>query len=239
MKTRNISRSALFLLVLMAAFPIASRADSIIFSDFGTGHNYNAKTGLAIGGKDSNPGFVEWGEAFVPKGKFDLSAITMALGSITGSNGVTVSLDTSIGGAPGKTLASWSFLALPQVGTTSSTVQTMTFADAIVLQKGQTYWLVTAPFAANTQAVWNLNSTGVAGLGAVNFGGVWLTAQVPSGAFEVVGKSVVPEPAVWLLFASGLLGIMGAIRIERKESYCGTRRNATCQCLRSSAFSES
>ena len=145
MKTRNISRSALFLFVLMAAFPIASRADSIIFNDFGTGHNYNAKTGLAIGGKNSNPGFVEWGEAFVPKAKFDLSAITMALGSITGSNGVTVSLDSSIGGAPGKTLASWSFLALPQLGTTSSTVQTMTFADAIVLQKGQTYWLVTSP----------------------------------------------------------------------------------------------
>ena len=94
MKTRNISRSALFLFVLMAAFPIASRADSIIFNDFGTGHNYNAKTGLAIGGKNSNPGFVEWGEAFVPKAKFDLSAITMALGSITGSNGVIVSLDT-------------------------------------------------------------------------------------------------------------------------------------------------
>lgn len=223
MKTRNISRSALFLFVLMAAFPIASRADSIIFNDFGTGHNYNAKTGLAIGGKNSNPGFVEWGEAFVPKAKFDLSAITMALGSITGSNGVTVSLETSIGGAPGKTLASWSFLALPQLGTTSSTVQTMTFADAIVLQKGQTYWLVTTPLAADTQAVWNLNSTGVTGLGAVNFGGVWLTAQVPSGAFEVVGKSVVPEPAVWLLFATGLLGIMAAISTEKRENYCGTR----------------
>jgi hypothetical protein len=99
----------------------------------------------------------------------------------------------------------------------------MTFADAIVLQKGQTYWLVTTPLAANTQAVWNLNSTGVTGLGAVNFGGVWLTAQVPSGAFEVVGKSVVPEPAVWLLFATGLLGIMGAIRTEKRENYYGTR----------------
>ncbi|MGC2549588.1 MAG: choice-of-anchor R domain-containing protein [Candidatus Sulfotelmatobacter sp.] len=238
MKTRSISRLALFLFVLVAAFPIASRADSIIFNDFGTGHGYNAKTGLAIGGKNSAPGFVEWGEAFVPKAKFDLSAITMALGSITGSNGVTVSLDTSVGGAPGKTLASWSFLALPQLGTTSSTVQTMTFADAIVLQKGQTYWLVTAPLAANTQAVWNLNSTGVTGLGAVNFGGVWFTAQVASGAFEVVGKSVVPEPAVWLLFATGLLGIMGAIRTEKRENCCGTRRNATCQGLRSSVFSE-
>jgi hypothetical protein len=224
MQTRNISRSALCVLVLMAAFPVASSADSIVFNDFGTGHNYNAKTGLAIGGKNSNPGFVEWGEAFVPKAKFDLSAITMALGSITGSNGVRVSLDASTGGAPGKTLASWSFLALPQAGTTSSTVQTMTFADAIVLQKNQTYWLVTAPLAANTQAVWNLTSTGVTGLGAVNFGGVWLTADVPSGAFEVVGKSVVPEPAMWLLFATGLLGIMSAIRTDRRgKTYCGTR----------------
>jgi hypothetical protein len=227
MKTKSVSRSALFLLVLMAAFPVASRADSIIFNDLGTGHSYNAKTGLAIGGKNSTPGFVEWGEAFTANAKFDLSAITMALGSVTGSNGVTISLDTSVGGAPGKTLASWSFLGLPQLGTTSSTVQTMTFADAIVLQKGQTYWLVTAPFAANTQAVWNVNSTGVTGLGAVNFGGAWLTAEVQSGAFEVVGKTVVPEPGIWLLFATGLLGIMSAIRRENRErtdeSCCATR----------------
>jgi hypothetical protein len=224
MKTKNISRPVLFLLVLMAAFPVASRADSIIFNDFGKSHSYDPKNGLAIGGTKSSPGFVEWGEAFTPNAKFDLSAITMALGSVTGSNGVTISLDTSIGGVPGKTLASWTFLALPQLGTTSSIVQTMTFADAIVLQKGQTYWLVTAPFAANTQAVWNLNSTGVTGLGAVNFGGVWLTAQVTSGAFEVVGKTVVAEPGIWLLFGTGLLGILGAIRGERREkSFSGMR----------------
>ena len=225
MKTKSISRSALFLLTLMAAFPVASRADSIIFNDFGKGDTYTAKSGLAIAGASSKPGFVEWGEAFTAKAKFSLSAITMALGSVTGSNGVTISLDTSIGGAPGKTLASWSFRGLPQLGTTSSVVQTMTFADAIVLQKGQTYWLVTAPFAANTQAVWNMNSTGVTGLGAVNFGGAWLTAEVPSGAFEVVGKTVVPEPAIWLLFGTGLLGIMAAIRREKRkdESCCVTR----------------
>jgi hypothetical protein len=215
MKPKNFSRSTLFVLLLVAAFPVASRADSIIFNDFATGHSYNGKTGLAIGGTNSTPGFVEWGEAFTANAKFDLSAITMALGSVAGSNGVTMSLDTSVGGAPGKTLASWSFLGLPQLGTTSSIVQTMIFADVIVLQKGQTYWLVTAPFAANTQAVWNLNSTGVAGLGAVNFGGVWLTTEVPSGAFEVVGKAVVPEPAVWLFYGTGLLGIMAAIRTDR------------------------
>ncbi len=216
MKTKSLSRSALLFLVIMAAFPIASRADSIIFNDFGTGHTYNGKSGLAIGGKNSAPGFAEWAEAFTPKSEFDLSAITMALGSVAGSNGVTVSLDSSIGGVPGKTLASWSFLALPQLGTTGSIVQTMTFADVIVLQKGQTYWLVTSPLAASTQAVWNLNSTGVTGLGAVNFGSVWLTAEVPSGAFEVVGKAVVPEPAVWLLFSTGLLGIMAAVRTDRR-----------------------
>ena len=89
MKTKNISRSALFLLLLWPPFRFASRADSIIFNDFGTGHGYDAKTGLAIGGTNSTPGFVEWGEAFAANAKFDLSAITMALGSVTGSNGVT------------------------------------------------------------------------------------------------------------------------------------------------------
>jgi PEP-CTERM motif len=229
MKNKNISLSAVILLGLMASFSIASRADAVIFNDFGTGHNYSSKTGLAIAGTQSMPGFVEWGEAFTPHARFDLTEIRMALGWVAGVNGVTVSLDSNNGGGPGKALASWSFVGLPQFGTTNSIVQTMTSAHGIVLQPSQTYWLVTAPFAANTQAVWNLNSTGVIGLGAVKFGDVWFTAQVPSGAFEVLGKSVVPEPSIWLLFGTGLFGILGAIRRENKA-----RRetlNAKRQCM--------
>jgi hypothetical protein len=215
MKNKNISRSAIILLGLMGSSPIASRADSIIFNDFGTGHSYNSSAGLTIAGTQSVPGFVEWGEAFTPNARFDLTEIRMALGWVAGVNGVTVSLDTNNDGGPGNALASWSFVGLPQFGTTNSIVQTMAFAHGIVLQPGQTYWLVTAPFTANTQAIWNLNSTGVTGLGAVNFGNVWLTTHVPSGAFEVLGKSVVPEPNIWFLFVTGLIGILGAIRKEK------------------------
>jgi hypothetical protein len=216
MKNKHMSRSAVILVGLMASFSIASSADSVIFNDFGTNQSYNSSVGLAIAGAQSMPGFIKWGEAFTADARFDVTQIRMALGSFTGVNGVTVSLDTNNGGAPGKALATWSFVGLPQFGTTNRVVQTMTFASGIVLQPGQMYWLVTAPFAANTQAVWNLNSTGVIGLGAVNFGGVWLTATVPSGAFEVVGKSVAPEPSSWLLFGAGLFGILGTLR-KRKS----------------------
>ena len=226
MKNKNISRSAIILLGLMASFPIASRADSIIFNDFGTGHTYNSATGLTIAGTQSMPGFVEWGQPFTPNARFDLTQVSMALGWVAGMNGVTVSLDTNNGGAPGKALASWSFVGLPPAGTTTNIVQTKTFGPGIVLQSGQTYWLVAAPSAANTQAVWNLNSTGVIGLAAVNFGNVWLTTRVPSGAFEVLGKSVVPEPSTWSLFGTGLLGILGAIRKEKR-------------CARTRGYSES
>ncbi len=219
MKNKNISRSVVILLGLIASFPIGSRADSIIFNDFGTGHSYNSGAGLAIAGTQSMPGFVEWGEPLTPNARFDLTGIKMALGWVAGVNGVTVSLDTNNGGAPGRALASWSFVGLPPLGTTNSIVQTMAFAHGIVLQPGQTYWLVTAPFAANTQAVWNFNSTGVNGLGAVNFGNVWLATQVTSGAFEVLGKSVVPEPGIWLLFGTGLFGILGAVR-KRRAGTC-------------------
>lgn len=221
MKNKNISRLAVILLGLMASFPIASRAESIIFNDFGAGHSYNSGAGLTIAGTQSMPGFVEWGEPLTPIARFDLTEIEMALGWVAGVNGVTVSLDTDNGGGPGRALASWSFVGLPRFGTTNSIVQTMAFAHGIVLQPGQTYWLVTAPLAANTQAVWNFNSTGVNGLGAVNFGNVWLTTQVTSGAFEVLGKSVVPEPSIWLLFGTGLLGILGAVRREKRCA--GTR----------------
>lgn len=216
MKNKTFSRSTVILVGLIASCSIASNADSVIFSDFGTDHSYNSSVGLAITGAQSTAGFNEWGEAFTPDARFDLTQIRMALGSFTGVNGVTVSLDTNNGGAPGKALASGAFVGLPQFGTTNAIVQTMTFANGIVLQPSQTYWLVTAPFAANTQAVWNLNSTGIVGLGAVNFGGVWLTTRVPSGAFEVIGNSVVPEPSSWLLFGAGLFGILGTIR-KRKS----------------------
>jgi PEP-CTERM motif len=204
------------LLGLMASFPMAARADSILFNDFGAGHSYNSKNGLAIAGAKSKPGFIEWGEAFTAHSKFEVAEITMALGWITGVNGVTVSLDANNGGAPGKALASWSFVGLPELGTTGSNVQTKTFGSGIVLQPNQTYWLVTAPIAGGTQAVWNLNSTGVTGPAAVNFGGAWLTTTAASGAFEVVGKSVAPEPGTWFLFGTGLLGILGAIRWQNK-----------------------
>jgi|SRR5579862_2217715 len=217
MKNKHMSRSAVILAGLMASFSIASSADSVIFNDFGTDQSYNSSVGLTIAGAQSLPGFIKWGEAFTPDGKFDVTRISMALGSFTGLNGVTVSLDTNNGGAPGKALASWSFVGLPQFGTTNSVVQTMTFANGIVLQSGQTYWLVTAPIGASTQAAWNLNSTGVTGLGAVSFGSVWLTATVPSGAFEVIGKSVVPEPGSWLLFGTGLFGILGTIRKSKSR----------------------
>ncbi len=217
MKNKKVSRLALTLLGLMAGFPSGLKADSIIFNDFGTGHSYNSMTGLTIAGTHSMPGFVEWGEAFTPKSMFDLTQIRMGLGWVAGVNGVTVSLDTNNGGAPGQAIASWSFTGLPAAGTTNSIVQTMTFASGIILQPGHTYWLVTAPFAASTQTVWNSNSTGVTGLGAVNFGNVWLTTQVPTGAFEVMGTSVVPEPGTWFLFGTGLLGVLGAIAIRKRK----------------------
>jgi hypothetical protein len=216
MKNKNILRSSVVLLGLMAAFPVASRAHSIIFNDFGAGDSYSSQNGLTIAGTQTTHGFEEWGEAFTPNHRFDLTEIIMALGWFGGRNGVTVSLDTNSNGVPGKALASWSFSGLPGFGTTSNTVQMMTFAPGIVLQPGQTYWLVAAPSAGSTQAVWNLNSTGVTGLAAVNSGTGWLTTtNVPSGAFEVLGQSVVPEPGTWFLFGTGLLAVLAAIRKKK------------------------
>jgi len=220
MSTR-ISRSAAIFLGLITCFPVASTASSVIFSDFGPGHTYNSVTGLAIAGTGSNPGFVEWGNSFTSSAKFDLTEIRMALGWIAGANGVTVSLDANNGGTPGQALATWSFAGLPVAGTSNSIIQTKTFAAGIVLQPGQTYWLVTAPLAANTQAVWNFNSIGMTSVGAVKFGDGWLTTRISTGAFEVIGTSVVPESDTWFLFGTGLVGILGLIR-KRKQA-AGTK----------------
>ena len=95
MKIKNISRLAVTLLGLMGcitSFPIASRAESVIFNDFGAGHRYNSAQGLTVAGTQSMPGFVEWGEAFTPNGRFNLTQITMGLGWLAGGLGPLVSV---------------------------------------------------------------------------------------------------------------------------------------------------
>jgi PEP-CTERM motif len=212
MRRKSVPRSAVIVLGLLVAISLAANADSIIFNDLGPGHTYNPSTGFAIAGVQSTPGFIEWGEAFTPNGRFDLTQITLGLSWFSGMNGVTVSLDANNGGAPGKSLATWLFVGLPAIGTSNSIVQTMTFSSSLVLQPGQTYWLVVAATGGNTQLVWNANSTGVSGLAAVNFGNGWLNTQATSGAFEVLGKAIVPEPATWLLFGTGIIGSLIATR---------------------------
>jgi hypothetical protein len=216
MKKRYFLRAPVLLrlMICIAGFAITSSADSIIFNDFGPGHTYDG-TGraLAISGKHSiDARFIEWGQVFIPGSKFDLTQITMALGWQTGENGVVVSLDTNHGGVPGTALMSWSFFNLPRTGTTNSVVQTTTFAPGIVLQAGQKYWLVVAPFGTNTLAEWNFNSLGVTSLGAVNLGHGWFNEEMTSGAFEVRGTTVVHEPGSLILLGTGLLGIVGAAR---------------------------
>jgi hypothetical protein len=102
----------------------------------------------------------------------------------------------------------------------------MTFAPGIVLQKGQLYWIVASPYGTNTEDAWNLNAIGFVGEPyALNIGQGWyFVGNVQGGAFEVLGKGVVPEPSTLFLLGTGLIGILVRRRRQIKNPKLCFRR---------------
>jgi len=149
--------------------------------------------------------------SFAGPQSYSLDTIGVAAYWAFGSDPLTISLRTDVGGQPGAVLESFSF---PYPNTP---VLVGTSASHLLLTPGTNYWLIGAA-SDNVRVVWNFSST-LSGTGpaawSMDAGSTWYTGTYNRGAFRINGTpSVVPLPGAALL---GLIGLASAGRRLRRE----------------------
>jgi hypothetical protein len=107
---KNLKSSlwAIGLTIVLSALPSVSKADSIIYTNFGPGMSFATEGGWPLCG-NQNPSFTDAlgkpvtiadAMAFVPAGNFDLTQIDVAIGLVSGTNFATLSLNSDARGVP-------------------------------------------------------------------------------------------------------------------------------------------
>jgi hypothetical protein len=183
-------------------------AGTIIYSDLGVVTPYNGGSAWDVEGT-STATFQSIGAPFTPGANYSLTEIDVALQYLSGTNAVTLALETDSSGVPGTVLEAWALTSLPDFSSTSSVLQMETPTSPILLLAGTQYWVVAIPGAADTTAGWNFANTGVTpNLDVLDtVGGTWFTDTSNSNpAFDVQGNlTSAPEPSTALFAAGGLL----------------------------------
>jgi hypothetical protein len=198
-----------------------AKAD-IIFNTFGPGDSYNTGVGWTLG----VPGlYQDVGLAFTPAGNtYTLDRLVLALGWVTGTNAVDVSLMTAVGGLPGSVLETWHVTNLPTFGAGGPPI-TMDSVLHPFLEEGTQYFVVSSvPLGESTWAAWNWNIAGTIGpLAYRQNGGAWSAFTDVQTALRAEG-SPVPEPSTLSLLSLGVVSLL-ARRWRRCRADCGGVRN--------------
>jgi hypothetical protein len=228
-KSRSLFGPVFVLLACWLVFPAASRADSVIFSNFGPqGAVYHLTLGSAgpFGAAYSTTGVPgDVAVPFTPSSDAELSQIILPLllESIAGvptPNDTTVELVDSVNGLPGPTvLESWSPIVLPFF--TDSPPVTLTSAPSVFLASGTQYWIVVGTVGTD---FWLSNDIGQINTFLLGHGTDWVSGAglFEGPAYEVTGTApapptTTPEPSSLPLLGIGLLAFAG-LRLRKEPS---------------------
>lgn len=198
----------LFWLATLLLFPSTGRAQTKLYSSFGSGMSFNNDGWEPIG----SSGYTNVAAAFSPSGatkKFKLHRIDLGIGDFTGATpfAVTVALAKDASGQPGTIVESWNNV----IANGATQIATVYDTLGIQLNNGQQYWVIvtgcpaTEGFCEDTW--WASPSTS----GAVDYnnGSGWSAVPGEMGAattgvtqaFDVFGYEVTPKgPVHWLGF---------------------------------------
>ena len=205
------------LLIVAAGFlsALASYGDTVIASNMGPFNAFSVSQSWAVSGLSNSeiPGEESLGMSFTPTADFTLSQVLVPLSGDfpQSTNGVEISVDTSVNGLPGPSLESWSVSA----DQAQATLYTLSSNSTTPLNRGTTYWITASPLADDTFVGWNWGGD-TSGM-ASNDGTGWVSVDPTSGgctgctrsAFEVTGNPVqTPEPSSLSLVATGILGLI-------------------------------
>jgi hypothetical protein len=221
--THPFALTVMLALAILFTVPTVSRADGILFTNFGAGNSYNTAVGNIVGNAFDGNSHAQ-GDSFTPSLSEFFTSLTIALScfSVCPDN-FDVSLTQSIGGAPGAVLKSFivNAASLGVFGTNNPPL-VLNAVQGPMLTAGSQYW-ITVDSDLNDSIAWNLNSTGDVSATAISLDGglTWFSpsGQTP-GAFEVdgVGVTVVPEPTSLLLVAPAMIALFGAGWGRRKAT---------------------
>jgi hypothetical protein len=154
---------------------------------------YIASQGWTISGPASIIGQQFWiGAQFTPKASGMVNEVDVAVGYVTGTMGVTVSLYTDAGGVPGTLLGSFKAKHLPTFGSCCRVERAFSGVGTPVTG-GDPYWVTvtTDDATADEWAAWNSNDVDQVDpiTAAANDGAGWAPTQLlPAPSFAVIGS---------------------------------------------------
>lgn len=164
-----------------------------VYSTFNTDPNnaYDCCAGWTISAEGSIVGArQDVAMPFTPAANYAIKTITVAVGYVAGTNGVTVSLNEDAGGVPGATIKKKFLTGLPTFGSCCTTVSMS--AKGAPVNAGTQYWVVvkTTKKTADTWDAWNFNNIGLQGPFAFDTGTGWQASSGPLSAVSVMGKKL-------------------------------------------------
>jgi len=223
---RKLAWSLCWLVLALCSTPAMAQT---LYSNLGTGTGvYYCCEGWTISGTGTI-GFTQTvAEEFQVSSIGYLGQIDAGVGYVEGANAFTISLDADNNGTPGAVLGSWTNLQSPQSFGGCCGLITITGISGITLNPGSNYWLVVAPVTSDSTlwGAWNFSNSATGNLAISTDGGQsWTNYGVTNqGAFDIIGEGCgvgnnspdcgppVAEPSSILLFGSGILGLVGAMR---------------------------